>query len=60
MRHGKLVLDYLPGSEHACRELMEMVLFVHDIPTISSFSTISLSYGTILSEPRPTSASSTL
>ncbi|UDD55967.1 hypothetical protein AFCA_003550 [Aspergillus flavus] len=26
MRHGKSVLDYLPGSEHACRELMEMLL----------------------------------
>ncbi|RAQ63973.1 hypothetical protein COH20_000164 [Aspergillus flavus] len=26
MRHGKSVLDYLPGSQHACRELMEMVL----------------------------------
>ncbi|KAE8316245.1 hypothetical protein BDV41DRAFT_585636 [Aspergillus transmontanensis] len=26
MRHGKAVLDYLPGSEHACRELMEMLL----------------------------------
>ncbi|OJJ56494.1 hypothetical protein ASPSYDRAFT_156656 [Aspergillus sydowii CBS 593.65] len=26
IRHGKSVLDYLPGSELACRELMEMVL----------------------------------
>ena len=24
--HGKLVLDYLPGSELACKELMEMAL----------------------------------
>jgi hypothetical protein len=24
--HGKLVLDYLPGSEAACKELMEMCL----------------------------------
>lgn len=25
-KHGKAVLDYLPGSELACKELMEMVL----------------------------------
>ncbi|KAH8701786.1 hypothetical protein BGW36DRAFT_290274 [Talaromyces proteolyticus] len=25
-KHGKAVLDYLPGSEIACKELMEMVL----------------------------------
>ncbi|KAI9885178.1 MAG: Vacuolar protein sorting-associated protein 17 [Watsoniomyces obsoletus] len=24
--HGKLILDYLPGSEQACKELMEMSL----------------------------------
>jgi hypothetical protein len=26
IKHGKQVLDYLPGSELACKELMEMVL----------------------------------
>lgn len=26
IKHGKNVLDYLPGSELACKELMEMVL----------------------------------
>ncbi|RAQ52919.1 hypothetical protein AFGD_001586 [Aspergillus flavus] len=31
MRHGKSVLDYLPGSEHACRELMEMSIVRNDI-----------------------------
>ncbi|KAL8792480.1 MAG: hypothetical protein Q9195_004936 [Heterodermia aff. obscurata] len=25
-KHGKLVLDYLPGSEMACKEIMEMAL----------------------------------
>ena len=25
-KHGKLVLDYLPGSELACKEIMEMAL----------------------------------
>ena len=25
-KHGKAVLDYMPGSELACKELMEMVL----------------------------------
>ena len=25
-KHGKSILDYLPGSELACKELMEMVL----------------------------------
>jgi hypothetical protein len=26
MKHGKTVLDYLPGSELACKELLEMVI----------------------------------